>query len=280
MLAVSFYARIVWRNLDDHDLFFYASSLSFQVVLCLVPTVFLLIWLVGIFLSRETLLAQLEVIIRHSLPPLNFANETRNFFMSRARAFMTHKRIFGVVGSIGFLWASLALLGTLRKTMFHIIGAVSKRSLLRQTLYDLRVLLIAGFFLTASTIVTMIFAGFRAAAMFLPAGQVRFTLVRICVPILFALVLTFFLYFCIYLFLSDGKIRSGPAAFGAFWAAILYEAAKNIFALYIVRIGNLWQLYGALAVAFGALLWIFYSTFVFIIGAELCVANSIKDAAA
>jgi membrane protein len=275
--TVFFYAKTILRNLGAHDLFFYASALSFQVVLCLVPTLFLIIWLLGIFLSRAALLNQLEIIIRHVLPSgLNIAEETRNFFMNRARVFTGHQRIFGFVGIAGFLWTSLTLMGTLRKTVFHVLDVESNRSSLRQTVYDLRVLLIAGFFLTASTIVTTIFAGLREAAMQLPAGQMRFTLIRFCVPILFALVLTFFLYFSIYRFFSYGKIKSSTAAFGAFWAAVLYELAKNIFALYIARVGNLWQMYGALEMTIGMLLWIFYSTCVFIFGVELCNANSMK----
>jgi len=260
-----------------HDLFFYASSLSFQVVLCLVPTVFMIIWILSIFFSREALLEQLGIIVSHALPrETNFAEATRNFFVNRARIFIGHRKILGVFGLIGFLWTSMALMSALRKTVFNVIGIASHRSFFRQTIYDLRVLLIAGFFLTASTVVTWIFAALREAAMHLPAGQMRFTLIRFCVPILFALVLTFFLYFSIYRFFSYGKIKSSTAAFGAFWAAVLYELAKNIFALYIARVGNLWQMYGALEMTIGMLLWIFYSTCVFIFGVELCNANSMK----
>lgn len=184
------------------------------------------------------------------------------------------------MGIVGFSWTSLALMGTLRKTVFQVVGVQSNYSFLRQTIYDLRVLLIAGFFLTASTVVTTIFAALREIALQLPAGEMRFTLLRFCVPILFALVLTFFLYFFIYRFLSYGKIKSSSAAFGAFWAAVFYEFAKDLFAFYIARAGNLEQTYGALETIFGSILWIFYSTVVFILGVELSNINSLRRAAA
>lgn len=200
--------------------------------------------------------------------------------MNRARFFAEHRRLFGIVGFVGFLGTALALASTLRKTVFHILDIKIDQPFFRQTIYNLRILLIAGFFLTASTIVTTIFAGLREAAMQLPAGQVRFTMVKFLVPILSALGLTFLLYFSIYRFLSFGKIKSSSAAFGAFWAAILYELAKNIFTLYIARIGNLGQVYGTLEVIVGLLLWIFYSTSVFIFGVGLSKVNSIRRAAA
>lgn len=241
----------------------------------------MIIWLLGIFFSRETLLDQLGIIASHALPrETNFAEETRNFFMNRAKIFIGREKILGIISIVGFLWTSMALMSTVRKTVFNVIGVMSNRSFLRQALYDLRVILIAGFFLTASTVVTWIFAGLRAAAMQLPPGQMRFTLIKFFVPILFALVLTFFLYFSIYRFLSYGKIKSSSAAFGAFWAALFYEFAKNVFAIYVTHIGNLVQTYGTLEAIFGSMLWIFYSTFVFILGVELANTNSLRRAAA
>ncbi len=268
------------QNLGSHDLFFYASALSFQVVLCIIPTVFLVIWVLGTFLSRETLLKQLEVISAYALPQkIHSSDEIRNLFLNRARIFTEHRSLFGIVGIVGFFWTSLALISTLRKTVFHVLGIELNRSFLRQTLYDLIVLLIAGFFLTATTVVTTIFTAVREAAMYLPAGQMRFTVIRFGVPILSGLGLTFLLYFSIYRFLSFGKIKSESAAFGALWAAILFEFVKNLFALYVARIGNLGQVYGTLEVIVALLLWIFYSTSVFIFGVELSNINSVRRTA-
>lgn len=278
---ISFYIRTAIKESGEHDLFFYASSLSFQVVLCLIPTVFLVLWVLGTFLSRETLLHQLEVISSHALPRhLNSSDELRDLFMNRARIFTGRPQLFGIIGIIGLFTTSLALIGTIRKTVFNILDIRIKQSFIRQSLYDLRVLLIAGFFLTASTVITTAFTGVREAAMQLPAGEMRFTLIRVCVPIASAMGLTFLLYFSIYRFISFGKLGSAAAAFGAFWATVLYELAKNIFAIYIARIGNLGQVYGTLEVIIASLLWIFYSTCVFIFGVELSKLNSMRRATA
>ncbi len=241
----------------------------------------MIIWVMSVFFSRETLLDQLGVIASHALPrETNFTEGARNFFMNRAKIFVGREKILGFISIVGFLWTSIALMSTVRKTVFNVIGIASNRSFLRQTIYDLRVLLIAGFFLTTSTVVTWIFAGLRTAAMQLPAGQMRFTLIGFLVPNFFALVLTFFLYFSIYRFLSYGKIRSRSAAFGAFWAALFYEIAKNLFAAYVTHMGNLVQTYGTLEAIFGSMLWIFYSTSVFIFGVELANINSLRRATA
>ncbi len=272
--AVWYYVKSAWRNYFSDDVFFYASSLSFQVALCLIPTVLLLTWALGTFLSRETLLKQIEYIAFYALPQkIHSVDEFRRMLVYRAEILMRHNGLFGVLGLVGFFWTSLALVSTLRKTVFHVLGIEIKQSFLRQTLYDLRVFLIAGFFLTASTVVTAVFAGVREFAFHLPPGHVRFAIVRVAVPVLSGLGLTFLLYFSVYRFLSYGRLSSGPAAFGALWAAILFELAKNLFTIYIAKFGNLTEVYGTLEVVIGLFLWIFYSTTVFILGVELSNAN-------
>ncbi len=278
--TTSFYIKDLMRRSQSDDIFFYSSSLSFQVILCLIPTIFLIIWVLGSFLSRGTILKQLEVISLSAIPErIRSVEEIRMVFLQRAEVFTRHAGLFGVLSFAGFFWTALALVSTLRKTIFHILSIEVRQSFWRQTLYDLRMLLIAGFFLTTSIAVTATFTGLRDAALRLPEGHMRFALLKFGVPILSGFGLTFLLYFSIYRFLSFGKIRSASAAFGAFWAAILFESAKNVFALYISRIGNLGEVYGALEVLIGLLLWVFYSTSVFVLGVEFSNIHSIRRAA-
>ncbi len=231
-------------------------------------------WVLGTFLSRETLVRQIDVLSFYALPrSIHSLDEVRRFIVVRADIFARHKDIYGIIGFVGFLWTSLGLIGTLRKSIFKVFGIEANLSYLKQTLYDLRVLLIAGFFLTASTVVTAFFALVRDAALNLPHGHFRLALVRTAVPLMAGLGLTFLLYFSIYRFISYGKLGSAPAAFGAFWAAILFELSKVFFSVYITRASTLSEVYGTIEMIVGLLLWIFYSATVFIVGAELAHAN-------
>lgn len=273
--SVAYYLKYSLRGYFKDDVFYYSSALSFQVVLCLIPTVILIVWILGTFISHETLVRQLEIVSRYSLPRnVHSVDQIRKMLLTRAEIFTHHKDIVAVVGLVGFFWTSLGLISTLRKTVFHVLGIKVELSFLRQTFYDLRVLLIAGFFLTASTLVTTLFAIIRDLALHFTTGHVRFALVRVGVPLLLGIGLTFLLYFSIYRFLSYGKLRSAPAAFGALWATLLFELAKNLFAIYIAGAVTLSRVYGTLEVIVGLLVWIFYSTTVFVIGAELARANS------
>lgn len=269
-----YYLKSVGRDYFADDVFFHASALSFQVMLCLIPTVLLIIWVLGTFLSREAIMKQIEILSAYALPSrIHSVEQARRMFVSRAQLFTRHKELFGVLGLVGFFWTSLGLVSTLRKTIFSVLDIQVNMSFIRQTLYDLRLLLIAGFFLVSSTVVTTLFAFLREAAILLPHGHVRFALVRVAVPMLSGFGLTFLLYFFIYRFISYGRLRSSSAAFGALWAGILFELSKHIFTLYLTQATRLTEVYGALEVIIGLLIWIFYSSTVFIVGAELAHAN-------
>jgi membrane protein len=61
-------------------------------------------------------------------------------------------------------------------------------------------------------------------------------------------------------------MRPGPALAGAAVAAILWEIAKQLFALYIREFGVYDQIYGTLGVLVAFVMFVYYSAIVFVIG--------------
>ena len=55
----------------------------------------------------------------------------------------------------------------------------------------------------------------------------------------------------------------------AFWAALLWELAKKLFGFYIFHFASLNKIYGAYVFVIIAAFWIYYSSIIFIIGAEI-----------
>jgi len=55
----------------------------------------------------------------------------------------------------------------------------------------------------------------------------------------------------------------------ALWAAILWEIAKQLFGLYITHAITLKKIYGAYVLMVVVAFWVYYTSIVFIIGAEI-----------
>ena len=65
------------------------------------------------------------------------------------------------------------------------------------------------------------------------------------------------------------KMRKRVAAISALSAAFLWQAAEQLFGIYIAHAATLKRVYGAFTLLIVVALWIYYSSIVFIIAAEI-----------
>ena len=82
----------------------------------------------------------------------------------------------------------------------------------------------------------------------------------------FLLILTVFLL--LYKFIPNTRTRWRYVWPGALLAAILFEIAKTLFMFYLENFANYQLIYGSITSIIGLLIWIFYSAFIMILGAE------------
>jgi membrane protein len=81
--------------------------------------------------------------------------------------------------------------------------------------------------------------------------------------------LTFCMFFLIYKIAPNKRIHSGIALKATFVASILWEFAKQLFGWYILHLGRFSVLYGSLATLAIFLLWIYYTSAIFLLGGEI-----------
>ena len=90
-------------------------------------------------------------------------------------------------------------------------------------------------------------------------------LVKYAVPFLLAFVtITAF-----YIIMPKKRIKWTSALTGALIATLFHEIAKHAFTFYVVKFAKLGAIYGSLATFIIFLLWAFYSSCIFLIGAEI-----------
>ena len=86
---------------------------------------------------------------------------------------------------------------------------------------------------------------------------------------LFSLLIMYFIFYSFYRFIPTIKIRSKSAFVGAGWAALLWVGMKILFGYYLSNFGTWGRIYGAYALMVVIAFWIYYTSAVFIIGAEI-----------
>jgi membrane protein len=86
---------------------------------------------------------------------------------------------------------------------------------------------------------------------------------------LIPLILVFFILTTLYFFLPQKSVKLKNAIWGAAFSALLLEVAKHLFTLYVKKILNLGTIYGSLSAFIIFLLWVYYSSCIFLIGGEI-----------
>ena len=145
---------------------------------------------------------------------------------------------------------------------------------LRGALKDIILLFLMGVMFLASILVFDIFGWIRI--LLLAPLQIRAEWIR-SLSLALALAFSSTFFFIAYRYFPHRKIPAGAALAGALLAAVLFEAAKQLFRWYILRMGVYDRIYGPLGALVGIAMFSYYTGVVFILGAEFVAALTIRQ---
>lgn len=77
-------------------------------------------------------------------------------------------------------------------------------------------------------------------------------------------------FLLLYFLVPKAPVQFRSAAFGAFGAAVLFDIAKRLFAIYIVGFSSYEKIYGTLAAIPIFLFWLYLAWIIVLVGAEIC----------
>ncbi|MCX7994655.1 MAG: YihY/virulence factor BrkB family protein [candidate division WOR-3 bacterium] len=164
--------------------------------------------------------------------------------------------IIGFIGMLGFLWGSASIFGAIESSLNVIWKAKRDRSFIKKSLIGMAWAFVVWIILIASVGIT-----FWASAIGL-RGIVKL------LPILNIIINTS--AFClIYRFFPNRKVKFKDVFIGAIFTGISWELAKFLFTFYVTRVVDYSKIFGSLSAFILLLLWLYYSAFIFLYGAEL-----------
>jgi membrane protein len=257
--------RILWdalRKFDKDHGFFLSSGITFNLLICLIPLILLLLALLGTYLYsyREVL-----THIRHYLENAFPFPDTR--IMNGILRIVRDRKIVGVLGIGGLIWASTWVFSSLRTALDAIFQVKEGRGILRGKGIDLLMILLAGTFLLISMVFTSVITlakGYQFSPFLELRPIIRFIL-KYFIPFLF----TFWLCFLIYKIIPDKKIHFKTALQAALFTSLFWEAAKQLFGWYVLHLGRFSMIYGSLSTLAIFFLWMYYSSVILLLGGEV-----------
>jgi membrane protein len=288
-----YYARGLYREISDKNLFLWAQAIAFKVLVTIVPIVVLATGVAGRVLRGNDAFATVARFIHDFLPPSQ-SNQLVTFLQELQQASGT---IVGL-GGLGLFLSAVSLFITLRVAVSNAFEQDwhEGRSLLGGYLFDVRMVLQVGLFFILTIGFSVVAQSLMNVAVFetigLSAEWIRegwsraIRTLNLFVPFF----ITTAMFFQLYYLVPKPHPRRRSALSGALIAGALWEAAKQAFTYYATYVGH-FDRYGAsgeglnaLGNTFGLIIafvfWVYFSGAVLMLGAVVASLREHRHVAA
>ncbi|MFN2567009.1 MAG: YihY/virulence factor BrkB family protein [Gemmatimonadaceae bacterium] len=267
------YARRVWDNSGEDNIFFLAGGLAFNILLAAVPFFLLVVTGVTFLLDRDTasssalIMSMLEAL----LPPQ--ADMVRTAILQILTDVLRARTSLAIYSAIGFVWFSTRLFGSLRSVLAEVFDIENERGIVAGKIFDIQITIIASVLIVLYAALSTYLAiytqsgvrllgelGIRAEAI----GSLQYWAGQVV-----AFVVIFLMFFGLYKYLPLRRVRTRTAVVASFFTTLLFELARHLFARFIGSFhpGSLYT--GTIAALVIAVVWVYYAAMIFILGGEV-----------
>lgn len=268
---LKYYAIGFYNKFDEDHVWIMSASIAFNIIICIIPITLILTSILGICLQREGAEVYLNDALNKAvgLTP-EFKVKIVNLILGALDELSNNSTLTAIIGSIGILWTASGLFSTIRDVLNRIYKTRSDTFYLWVKLRDIgMVFLILIVFLLSfsSTFILSIFQAIDKS--FFGDAILNLGFTSTLLTHFIGLIFTFIMFYLIFKLVPQGFVSQKVALISSITAAILYETLKYIFIFYLVSFANYQRVYGAYAAIVAVIFWLYYSSFTFVIGAEM-----------
>lgn len=254
--------RFARRRLTEEKLPQVAGSLTFTTTLALVPLLTIVLAIFTTFPIFGQFRAALDTWFVQSLMPKTIANTV----LMNLTQFASKAKGLSAVGAVALLLTSTAMIGMIERAFNQIWRVRRPRPLVqRVVIYWALVTLGPILFGLSVTITSELFTATGGLVKTVPfLGALFYTLLSVAI--------TTASYTLLYMTVPNRYVDWRDAVWGALAAAIAFEIAKRVFAVFIRQFPTYAIIYGALAALPLFLLWMYLSWLITLVGALVTAA--------
>ena len=261
-----FAKTVVMQWLEDQP-FQLASSLSYYTLFSLAPLLIIAIAVAGLVFGREAAQNQVVETLRGMIGQ-DSARAIQDMIQHASNQPKTGV-VSAVVGIVALMFGAGGVVGQLQTSLDTIWGVAPKTGqglwgFIRTRFLTFAMVLAIGFLLLVSLAITALVAGLSQVMGSLLGGA---KIIAHILELVVSFGLTTVLFAMIYKFLPDVQIQWKDVWTGAALTAILFTIGKFLIGLYLGTSG-VTSTFGAAGSLITVLLWVYYSSLIFFLGAE------------
>lgn len=260
----------LWTRMDENHMFLQGAGIAFSLCLSMIPFVMIIFSVVGNVVPIEQMEGLVTKLIDTVIPYPEYADYTKQVILRRIPGVIEQRTLAGYLGIFGLLFTSTWLFSSMRTVLNNIFGVSDKKSAWVGILRDFGMVILLIFFLVLSTFVLPILNILINSATEIEILQLfRISDFLNFIISLFSIVVMFVLFFLFYYLIPYERLGKTVPVVSALWATLLWEVMRSIFGYYVSNFLSANKLYGAFLLMAVVMFWIFYSSILFVLGAEI-----------
>jgi len=252
-----------------------SAAIAFYAILSLIPFLYLLVSLVGLFIGSEgEVLPKVSSYISQLIPFISkpILNEVGRINLGSG--------IFAWFAVLFMLWSSTLIFDSIEFSLKRVFKAEHVRPLWISKIMSLLFVPVAGIVFILLQIFNLLTDAFFRLNSYFGITTIPLFFDNIVLKYIFPFLLTFLLLSALYALVPPGRIFLRQAMIGGFICAIMLEVAKHLFGWMIRYNPNFGLVYGSLNTIILMVLWIFYASAIFLFCAEIIAAYRKQKASA
>lgn len=260
----------LYKRIGEHHILLLAGGLAFSFFVCIIPLVLILFSIIGNIFAFTTLENKISLLAEKIIPYRDYADYAKRIVFSRVEEFKIYRNIAGLFGIFGLFLGASSVFSTMKTILNTIFNFEKRKNPILSKLKDFGMVLFILFFSIISTTllpILEIIKNFWDKIAFL-----KFLRLSIILKFLFSLgsvFLIFSLLFVLYYLIPSERIPKRVAVLSSFLATTFWVVAVQLFGFYITNFHTLGKIYGTYILMIVLAFWIYYSSAIFIIGAEV-----------
>lgn len=260
----------LFKRIDEHHIFLSGGGIAFSLILSTIPILLLVFALLGNIIDPTSIEENLSNLINTVIPYPEYAHFTTQAIMRRMPGVFQYSAVAFYLGVAGLFFTSTWLFSSMRTILNRVFGSYEDKSIWIGLIRDfgMVILLIAMVLVSTFVLPTInifikvtenleILRNFRVDSVI----HTLFSFTSIIVVLLF--------FFLFYSLIPYAKLNKRVTFVGAFWATVLWEIARIFFGYYVQTFLQSNKFYEAFILIIVLLFWLFYTSILFIIGAEI-----------
>jgi len=260
----------VFKRMDEHNLFLAGAGVSFSLFIGIIPFILLAFSLLGNVFDQATIETQMHGFIDQIIPYPSYAHYVKKIISTRLPEVIQYKTAAGYLGALGLLITSTWIFSSIRTILNQIYSVKIQRGIIYGLLRDILMVILMLILVTVAT-----FLAPFVNIVYEITKNSDFVFAYTINPFwkfsvyLFSFILLFGMFFAMYYLIPYEQLGKKIAAISAFWSTVFWEIARFIFGYYVNHILGTSAFYGAFVLIIAVMFWVFYSSCLFIVGAEI-----------